>query len=64
MTAEFVVLYQAGEYSGTRTVSAEDEEQAIAMVRAKIRREMSLPMYSESYRVVGLPLFRNHLVAR
>lgn len=49
----YTVRYVAGPYSGTRDVYAESEEQAIAMVRAKIRREMTLPMYSDSYRVVG-----------
>lgn len=49
----FTVRYQAGPYSGERTVNAEDEEQALAIVRARIRKEMSLSMYSESYRVVG-----------
>lgn len=48
----FTIKYQAATYSGTRTVSAEDEEEAIAKVRAKIRKEMTLPMYSDSYRVV------------
>ncbi len=47
------VKYQAGTYSGTRRVSAEDEEQAIAKVRAWVRREMSLPMYSDSYKVIN-----------
>lgn len=49
----YTVRYQAADYSGERTVWADDEEQAIAKVRAKIRREMSLPMYSDSYRVVS-----------
>lgn len=49
----FTVRYQAGPYSGTRSVNAEDDEQAIAIVRKRVRREMSLPMYSESYRVVA-----------
>jgi hypothetical protein len=49
----YTVRYVAGPYSGTRTVSAEDEEQAVSVVRARVRREMTLPMYSESYRVVS-----------
>ena len=51
------VRYQAGTYSGTRTVHIEEHEcneNAIAKVRAQIRREMTLPMYSESYRVVSM----------
>jgi hypothetical protein len=48
------VHYSAGPYSGTRTVHIEEHEcneDAIAKVRSQIRREMTLPMYSESYRV-------------
>lgn len=48
----YTVRYQAGTYSGYRTINANDEEEAIAKVRAKIRREMTLPMYSDSYKVV------------
>lgn len=48
----FIVHYQAGPYSGERTVFADDDEHAIAKVRAAVRKEMTLPMYSESYRVV------------
>lgn len=51
----FTIKYQAGTYSGTRQVNAADEEEAIAKVRAKIRREMTLPMYSDSYRVIYSP---------
>ena len=50
---QFTVKYQAGTYSGTRTVSAEDEEEAIAKVRRMVRREMTLPMYSDSYKVIS-----------
>lgn len=48
----FTVEYQAGPYTGTRTVSAEDEETAIAIVRRQVRASMTLPMYAESYRVI------------
>jgi len=48
----YTVKYQAGTYSGTRQVQADDEEQAIAIVRARIRKEMTLPMYSDSYKIV------------
>ena len=48
----FKVKYYAGTYNGTREVQAEDEEQAIAMVRARIRKEMTLPMYSDGYKIV------------
>lgn len=47
----YTVRYTAGPYAGTRTVQADDSEQAIAKVRAWIHREMTLPMYADSYRV-------------
>lgn len=49
---KFTVKYHAGTYSGTRSVSADDEEHAIAQVKAWVHRTMSLPMYSESYRII------------
>jgi hypothetical protein len=45
----FRVRYVAGPYSGYREVDAEDAEQAEAVVRRWVRKEMSLPMYAESY---------------
>lgn len=48
----FKVKYYAGPYSGTRSVNAEDEEDAIAKVRAQIRRDMTLPMYSDGYKII------------
>jgi hypothetical protein len=48
----YTIKYQAGTYSGIRTISANDEEEAIAKVRAKVRREMTLPMYSDSYKII------------
>jgi len=48
----FVVAYVAGPYSGKRVVWAQDEEEAVSKVRSSVRREMSLPMYYESYRPV------------
>lgn len=59
----FTVYYVAGPYSGMRDVSAEDEEQAIAIVRSRIRREMSLTMYAESYRVIYAPSDQDHLAS-
>lgn len=50
--SKYTVRYQAGTYSGERVVWAEDDEHAIAKVRAQVRREMSLPMYADSYRIV------------
>jgi len=55
MNMLFTVRYQAGPYSGTRQVHAEDGEDAKNKVRAQIRREMTLPMYSDSYKVVNAP---------
>ena len=49
----YTVRYHAGPYSGTREVWADDEDAAIAKVRAAVRREMTLPMYSDGYEVVG-----------
>jgi hypothetical protein len=49
----YTVKYHAGSYSGTRTVNADDEEHAIAKVRAMIRKDMSLSMYSDSYKVIS-----------
>lgn len=48
----YKVKYCAGTYSGIRTVHAEDPEEAISKVRAWVRKEMSLSMYSDSYKIV------------
>lgn len=50
----FTVKYQAGDYSGTRKVNADSSDDAIQIVKSRIRKEMSLPMYSDSYEVVGV----------
>lgn len=49
----YTVAYHAATYSGTKQVWAADADHAVAKVRAWVRKEMSLPMYSDSYRVVG-----------
>lgn len=49
----YTVRYYAGPYSGNRTVNASDEEEAIEKVRGQIRREMTLPMYSDGYKIVS-----------
>jgi len=49
---QFTVKYHAGTYSGTRTVWADDEEHAIAIVKAWVHKQMAIPMYSESYKTV------------
>lgn len=46
------VKYYAGSYSGTRTVEADDDEHAIAMVRAYVRSKMTESMYSDGYKVI------------
>lgn len=46
------VRYQAAGYSGVMTVWADDGEQAIAIVRSRVRKQMSLPMYYEHYELV------------
>ena len=48
---EYTVKYTAGPYSGTRKVHAEDGQEAINKVRDWVRREMTLPMYSDNYRL-------------
>ena len=45
------VKYHAGPYSGERTVEADDNEDALAQVKAWVHRNMTLAMYSESYKV-------------
>jgi len=52
----YMVHYLAGPYEGNIDVYADDEDAAISGARAKIRRQMSLPMYSDVYRVVGAHL--------
>jgi len=48
----FKVKYYAGTYNGTIDVLADDEESAIAKVRALVRREMTLAMYADGYKIV------------
>jgi hypothetical protein len=49
----YTIKYQAATYSGTRTVKAEDGEEAINKVKAWVRREMTLPMYTDSYKIIS-----------
>lgn len=49
----YTVKYYAGPYKGTRTVQADDSAHAIAKVRASIRKDMTLPMYSDGYKIVS-----------
>lgn len=39
----YTVRYYAGPYSGNRTVKADDEEDAIAIVKGEIRGQMTIP---------------------
>ncbi len=48
----YIVRYQAGPYEGVEHVYAEDADHAIAIAKARVRKRMTLPMYSESYKVV------------
>ncbi len=48
----FTVRYEVGPYNGAMIVNAVDSEDAIAIVRTQIRKDVTITMYSESYRVV------------
>lgn len=49
---KFTVQYYAGPYSGKRVVHAEDDEEAKEKVRRMVRKEMTLPMYTDGYKVI------------
>jgi hypothetical protein len=48
----YKVKYYAGTYSGVKEVRADDEEEAIAIVRAWVRKHMTIPMYSDGYKII------------
>jgi hypothetical protein len=48
----FCVKYQAATYSGIKKVNATDGDEAINKVKSWVRKEMTLPMYSDSYKIV------------
>lgn len=50
----YEIKYQAGPYEGTRFVFADDEDEAISKVKLQIRRQMTLSMYYDSYKVVDV----------
>jgi hypothetical protein len=54
MLLKYTIQYQAGPYSGTRDVIAEDDNEAVEKVRAKIREEMSISMYADSYKIIDV----------
>ena len=49
----YKIQYQAGPYKGTIEVIADDGEIAMRIAKRKIRKQMSLPMYSESYKIIS-----------
>lgn len=49
---QYTVKYYAGTYSGKRTVDAEDGDEAISKVRTWVRKQMTLSMYADGYRIV------------
>lgn len=55
----FDVEYYLADYHGTRTVVATDADTACRKVRVQCRRETSLAMYSDGYRLVGERHWRN-----
>jgi hypothetical protein len=52
MSETFKVQWYAATYGGTMEVVADDADHAIAIVRSRIRKQMSLPMYSDGYSIV------------
>ena len=48
------VHYYAATYSGHRDVWAVDSDHAIAIVKAQVRKSMTLPMYADGYRAEAL----------
>lgn len=48
----FRIYYYAGTYEGERTVQAENGEHAVAIVRAWVRRQMSLTLYADGYKIL------------
>jgi hypothetical protein len=48
----YEVRYQIGTYSGVVTVNASDDDQAIAIAKSRVRRESSLTLAYESYKVI------------
>lgn len=49
---KFLVHYQYGTYSGTETVWADDEDEAIAKARARLRSHMTLSTAYQSWQAV------------
>lgn len=50
---KYIVQYYAGTYNGNKTVYAEDQEDAISQVRTWVRKNCTLSMYSDGYKVIN-----------
>ena len=50
----YTIKYWYGTYSGTETVTAEDEETAIAKMWSRLKRYMTLPMAYKSEKVINV----------
>lgn len=50
----FTVKYYAATYKGTKRINADDEDDAINKCRSFVRSRMTLPMYSDGYKVVDI----------
>ena len=49
---KFTIKYQYGSYSGTRVIYAEDQDSAVRKMWASLRKDMSLPMASQSHTII------------
>lgn len=50
----YTIEYQYGPYSGTRTVWADDEDEAIAKMWRILSKDMTLPMAYKSAKVIDV----------
>lgn len=48
----YLVKYYAGTYGGEKWFQADDEDHAIAKCKAWVRREMTISMYADGYKVI------------
>lgn len=51
---KYTIAYQYGTYSGTETIWADDEEQALALLWERLRPHMGLSMAYQSARIVDI----------
>lgn len=54
MQNKYHVHYQAATHSWVITIRAENVEQAIALVRERIRKQIALPSYQERYEIISV----------